>query len=115
MNVIDLPALAEEYDALADIAGPMTSQRLTEARGIVSRVHSLAGEADGKFGRALAALVHGEPGTDYDFLVRDLLELQGFLCRAQTQLASSMRLLMRANISLTAACTMAAHDGDASE
>lgn len=106
--VVDLPALAEEHASLSVLAGPLATQHLTAARTAVSAIQKLAADLDKKFGGALSAVEHGEPGTDFDFLVGDLLDLQGRLTHAQVEVTSSMQLLMRANISYTAACTLAA-------
>ena len=106
--VVDLPALAAEHESLSTLAGPLTAQHLTAARSVVSAIQRAAGDLDKKFGGALSGVEHGEPGTDFDFLVGDLLDLQGRLTHAQVEVTSSMQLLMRANISYTAACTLAA-------
>ena len=100
--VVDLPALAAEFMALADVVAPMTAERLAVARaGIAGAIKRLAG-LDRVFNAIEQTLEVGEPGSDFDFAVKDLLAVSSELSAAQAQVVSTAALLVRTNISLTA-------------
>jgi hypothetical protein len=106
--VVDLPALAAEFMALADVVTPMTTERLHLARvSIASAVRRLTG-LERVFAAIESTLDVGEPGSDFDFAVKDLLAVSADLSTAQGQVSSTAALLVRTNISLTAAATIAA-------
>lgn len=105
---VDLPSLAAEFDALADVVAPMTSDRLTVARsGIASAIRRLT-LLDRVFAKVELAIEIGDPGSDFDFAVRDLLGVSSDLSAAQGQVSAAAALLVRTNIALTAAATIAA-------
>lgn len=105
---VDLPTLAEEYEALSAVSIPLTRERLASAREVLASALARGARADRLLTKADAALGLAEPGSDFDFLVRDLLVLQRELFTIQVHLTSSAQLLMRTNIGLTAAATLAA-------
>lgn len=112
--VVDLPALAAEFMALADVVAPMTAERLAVARaGIAGAIKRLAG-LDRVFTLIQQTLDVAEPGSDFDFAVKDLLAVSGDLSAAQSQVCATAALLVRTNISLTAAATIETCD-DATE
>lgn len=116
MNFVDLPALADEYEELSEVAVPLTTERFALARTYVAEAAARLAAADHTLALAEAAMRTSEPGSDFDFLVRDLLALQRTLHNAQGLVTSSMQVLVRTNISLTAACTVAvAERGEESE
>jgi hypothetical protein len=112
VNYVDLPALAEEFDALCDVAGPLTAQRLAVARDHVAVATARLVQLDISLARATDDLEVSDAGNDYDFLVRNLLAVQQDISAAQAQVTASMQLLMRTNIALTAAATLAACEHD---
>ena len=110
--VVDLPALAAEFVALADVAVPMTSERLAVVRAGVAAAIGRLLKLDRTFDLVEQALEVGEPGNDFDFAVRDLLGAQRDLHSAQTHITCAAQLLMRTNIALTAAATIADRDDE---
>lgn len=112
--VVDLPALAAEFMALADVVAPMTAERLAVARENIAAAVARLVSLDRVFTGIEQTLEVGEPGSDFDFAVKDLLAVSGELSAAQTQVVATAALLVRTNISLTAAATIEACD-DATE
>lgn len=112
MKYVDLPTLAAEFDALCDVAGPMTSERLALVREHAATAVARLMRLGDILARAEDDLGVSDAGNDFDFLVRDLLATQRDLFTAQTHVTASMQLLMRTNIALTAAATLAGCEHD---